>query len=171
MGAIDDILAFNATVAPPAPGLESQAPPRKRLAIVACMDARIVPERHLGIRPGDVHLVRNAGGRVAEAIRSLALSQVLLGTREVMIIHHTDCGLSRLAQGQVQERFVASGIDPEGMDFLTFTDLERSVLDDVAIYRASTLVRQDIPVRGFIFDVATSRLSEVDVGQAGEPAT
>src|SRR5690606_33080738 len=75
MTAIDDILRHNAGVEPPEPALSSTAPPRKRLAIVACMDARIVPERHLGIRPGDVHLIRNAGGRLAEAVRSLALSQ------------------------------------------------------------------------------------------------
>jgi carbonic anhydrase len=163
MSAIDDILRHNAAVEPPEPGLSSKAPPRKRLAIVACMDARIVPERHLGIRPGDVHLIRNAGGRIAEAIRSLALSQEVLGTQEVMLIHHTACGLMADSDAGVKARFEARGIDVSDVDFLTFTDLEASLAEDVATYRASPLLRQDIPLRTFVFDVATSRLREVAV--------
>lgn len=161
LSAIDDVLAFNAGVRPLDPGISSKAPPRKRLAIVACMDARIVPESHLGIRVGDAHLIRNAGGRVSEAIRSLAMSQVLLGTEEVALIHHTDCGLLSLSEDEVHKRFAAKGIETAGIDFLTFTDLRQSVLDDIAIYRSSPLLRQDVPVRGLIFDVATGRLSEV----------
>jgi carbonic anhydrase len=124
------------------------------------MDARIVPERHLGILPGDVHLIRNAGGRIAEAIRSLALSQTMLGTEEVMLVHHTDCGLLAESDAGVHEAFAAKGIDVSGVEFLTFSNLETSLSDDLAIYRASPLVRQDIPIRTFIFDVDTSRLRE-----------
>ena len=165
MSAIDDILRHNAKVERPEPGLSSKAPPRKRLAIVACMDARILPERYMGMRPGDVHLIRNAGGRIAEAIRSLALSQEVLGTQEVMLIHHTDCGLMADSDDGVRERFAAKGIDASNVDFLTFTDLEASLTEDVATYRASPLLRQDIPLRTFIFDVMTGRLREVEVAQ------
>ena len=167
MSAIDDMLHFNKGVVRLYPGIESKAPPRKRLAIVACMDARIVPATHLGIQVGDAHIIRNAGGRVAEAIRSLALSQVLLGTEEVAVIHHTDCGLMAPSDDAVRAAFLARGIDPGGLDLLTFSDLDRSLLDDIALYRSSPLLRQDIPVRGLIFDVATSRLSEVDAGALG----
>ena len=163
MSATDEMLEFNKGVVRLFPGIESNATPRKKLAIVACMDARIVPATHLGIHVGDAHIIRNAGGRVAEAVRSLALSQVLLGTEEVAIIHHTDCGVMSPGDDQVRAAFREKGLNPGDMPILTFADLEQSVRDDIALYRSLPLLRQDIPLRGLVFDVATSRLREVDI--------
>ncbi len=155
------MLRHSAGAPPPEAGSDAKAPPQKKLAIVACMDARILPGPHLGIRVGDAHIIRNAGGRLAEAVRSLALSQLLLGTEEVAIIHHTDCGLMSIDDDGVRERFSERGVDANGVAFLTFADLEESVREDLRLYRTSPLLRQDISVRGLVFDVATSRLREV----------
>jgi carbonic anhydrase len=163
MSAIDEMLQFNRGVVRLYPGVASKTPPRRRLAIVTCMDARIVPATHFGIHAGDAHIIRNGGGRIAEAIRSLALSQVLLGTEEVAIIHHTDCGLMSPGDEAVRAAFREKGVDPGAMPFLTFADLEQSVRDDIALYRATPILRQDIPVRGLVFDVATCRLREIDI--------
>lgn len=133
-----------------------------KLAVVLCMDARIDPIRALGLRYGHAHIVRNAGGRMVDALRSLAISQRLLGTSEVAVIHHTECGMQTFTDDEMRARLRnESGIDAGDMVFHSFRDLEESVRDDLSIYRASTLVRQDIPVRGFVYDVATGSLREV----------
>lgn len=158
----EHILAANARFAADfSPGVMAPEP-RFGIAILACMDARIDPIRALGLQPGDAHIIRNAGARVAEAIRSIAISQAMLGTRAVAIIHHTRCGALAPDDSAIRERMQARlGVADTGIDFLTFPDLEQSVLDDIALYRRTSIVRQDIPVRGFIYDVDTGRLREV----------
>lgn len=137
-------------------------PPARRVALVVCTDARIDPARVLGLEEGDAHVIRNAGGRVADAIRSLAISQALLGIEEVVIMHHTDCDMLTLTDDAVRDRLHKSrNTDADVIAFLPFRDLDQSVRDDIALYNASPLVRHDIPVRGFVYDVRTGRLREV----------
>jgi len=137
-------------------------PPRRQLVVVACMDARIDPARALGLEEGDAHLIRNAGGRMVEALRSLAISQQLLGTREVMVIHHTECGMLTFTDAELRAKLRDSlGADADHIAFLPFQDLESSVRADIAVYRAAAIVRQDVSVRGFIYDVRTGGLREV----------
>lgn len=137
-------------------------PPARKIALVVCMDARIDPARALGLEEGDAHVIRNAGGRIADALRSLAISQELLGTEEVAIIHHTDCGMLTFSDESLRKRLRESrGADADAVAFLPFSDVDESVRDDLAAYAASPLVRHDIPVRGFVYDVKTGRLREV----------
>jgi carbonic anhydrase len=136
--------------------------PAKGIAVVLCMDARIDPFSALGFERGDAHIIRNAGGRLAEAERSLVVSQRLLGTEAVAIIHHTECGLMRPSDAEVRE---AIGLDVEEADemaFLTFRSLEESLREDLEAYRAPPLLRQDIPVRAFVYEVETGLLREVE---------
>jgi len=137
-------------------------PPARKVAVVVCMDARIDPAKALGLEEGDAHVIRNAGGRLSESLRSLAISQTLLGTQEVVIIHHTDCGMltfsDEIIRAKLREQRKA---DADAIAFLPFKDLDQSVRDDLAAYRASALVRQDIPVRGFVYDVHSGKLREI----------
>ena len=137
-------------------------PPGRKFAVVACMDARLDPAKALGLEEGDAHVIRNAGGRTAEALRSLAISQQLLGTNAVVIVHHTDCGMltfdNPTMYGICQERL---GVDASDIDFLPFVDVEQSVRDDVEIVRSSPLIPNDVEVTGFVYDVKTGRLHEV----------
>jgi carbonic anhydrase len=137
-------------------------PPGRKFAVVACMDARLDPARALGLQEGDAHVIRNAGGRAADALRSLVISQRLLGTEEVIVLHHTDCGMltfdNATLQGICQEQL---GADASSIDFLPFDDIEQSVRDDVALIRNSPLIPNDIPVTGFVYDVKTGRIHEV----------
>jgi carbonic anhydrase len=136
-------------------------PPGKHVAIIACMDARLDPSRALGLQEGDAHVIRNAGGRAADAIRSLVISQQLLGTREIMIIHHTDCGMLTFTDEQLKNQVERNlGARPEG-PFLTFGDLDQSVLDDMEAVKSSPYLMKDVTVRGFIYDVKTGRVREV----------
>lgn len=137
-------------------------PPGRKAAVVVCMDARIDPARALGLEEGDVHVIRNAGGRVTDALRSLAISQTLLGTEEVVIVHHTDCGMLTFSDDTIRSQLRKDrGVDADAVAFLPFKDVDGSVRDDIAAYKASPLVRQDVPVRGFVYDVKTGRLREV----------
>ncbi len=148
--------AFAETFLPSPPGTP-------RLAVLLCMDARIDPVRALGLPYGHAHIIRNAGGRMADALRSLAISQRLLGTTEVAVIHHTECAMMTFTEADMHRRLRhEAGVDPGDMAFLPFRDLDESVRDDLRLYRASPLVRHDVPVRGFIYDIATGLLLEVD---------
>jgi carbonic anhydrase len=159
LSAIDALVAANLAFAAAYTFTPIKQP---RVALVLCMDARIDPVRALGIPQGEVHIIRNAGGRVADAVRSLIVSQQVIGTEEVAIVHHTDCGMARVTDDEIRatlrERFAE---DPPDIAFLSFGDLEDSVREDVALYRRTPHLRQDVPVRGFIYDVATGRLIEV----------
>jgi carbonic anhydrase len=162
MGAIDDLLAANERHAErfDKPGLP--APPARRVAVVTCMDARILTSRMLGLQEGDAHVIRNAGGRAQDALRSLVVSQRMLGTNEVMVIHHADCGMLGLANEAVREKVRADlGVDDGGLDYLGFDDVEQGVRDDVAWLRASPLIGDDVTIRGFVYDEQTGRLHEV----------
>lgn len=162
MGALDRALEANARYATAFTKGTLPLPPARKLAVVICMDARIDPAKALGLEEGDAHVIRNAGGRVVEALRSLAISQVLLGTEEVAIIHHTDCGMLTFTDEQIRRRLKEErGADADHIAFLPFSDLEESVRADLRVYRESPIVRHDIPVRGFVYDVRNGRLKEV----------
>ena len=138
-------------------------PPARKVAIVTCMDARLHPEKFLGLDVGDAHMIRNAGGRVSDdAIRSLVISQRLLGTQEIVVIHHTDCGMLTFKNEDLAAKIRDDlGVDVGAQDFLPFGDLEESVRDDVATLRQSPLIPNDIPIAGAIYDVTTGALREV----------
>ena len=138
-------------------------PPARQFAVLACMDARLHPERFLGLDIGDAHVIRNAGGRASDdAIRSLIISSRLLGTNEFLVIHHTDCGMLTFTNNDLRQKLLdETGRDASDMDFLPFSDLEQSVRDDVQRIKDSPHLSDDIPVRGFIYDVSTGRLQEV----------
>ncbi len=141
-------------------------PPARKVAVVTCMDARIIPSRALGLEEGDAHVIRNAGGLARDALRSVVISQRLLGTREVVVIHHPDCGMLTFRNEDIRRQVTAelgadAGKAAESIDFLPFPDVEQSVRDDVEFLRNSPLIPEDIPVRGFVYDVHTGRVSEV----------
>jgi len=161
MAVIDDILKANADYAADFNQASLPMPPGRKVAIVTCMDARIETGRAFGLKEGDAHVIRNAGGRVSEALRSLIISQELLGTDEVAIIHHVDCGMLTFTDQSLRDKLRSHGAIADDIAFLSFPDLDQSVRDDLAIYKSSNLVRQDIPVRGFVFDVKSGKLREV----------
>ncbi|MGH2858936.1 MAG: beta-class carbonic anhydrase [Solirubrobacteraceae bacterium] len=161
MSNIDQLVEANATYAESFDQGDLPMPPGKHVAIITCMDARVVPEKALGFKEGDVHVIRNAGGRPHDALRSLVVSQRLLGTTEVMVIHHTDCGMLSFVNQDLHAKIKQDlGVD-DSEDYLPFGDVEQSVRDDVNWLRDSPLVAGDVSVRGFVFDVKTGRLSEV----------
>ena len=141
---------------------ELPLPPAKRVAIVACMDARLNPYGLLGLREGDAHVIRNAGGVITDdEIRSLAISQRLLGTEEIMLIHHTDCGMLTFGDDefrrQVQQE---TGVKPEWAAE-AFDDLEEDVRQSIARIKASPFIPKKDTVRGFIYEVESGQLREV----------
>jgi len=138
-------------------------PPGRHVAVLTCMDARLIPARFLGLEEGDAHVIRNAGGRASEdAIRSLVISQQLLGTNTVVVIHHTDCGMLTFSNADLYAKLKQElNADADHIDFLPFKDLEQSVRDDVATIKASPLIPKSIAVSGFIYDVGSGRLLPV----------
>src|SRR3954462_2701882 len=137
-------------------------PPAKRVVVLACMDARLNPYGILGLQEGDAHVIRNAGGVVTDdEIRSIAISQRLLGTEEIILIHHTDCGMLTFTDDdfrrQIQDE---TGIKPEWAAE-AFDDLETDVRQSIARIRSSPFIPHKDNVRGFVYDVATGRLDEV----------
>jgi carbonic anhydrase len=162
MSVIDETLEANHRYAANFTKGSLALPPGRKLAVVVCMDARIDPARSLGLAEGDAHVIRNAGGRVSEALRSLAISQTLLGTQEVAVIHHSDCGMLTFTDESIRHQLREQrGADADAVAFLPFADLDQSVRDDLAAYKRSPLVRQDIHPRGFVYDVKTGQLREV----------
>jgi carbonic anhydrase len=140
-------------------------PPAKKLAVLACMDARLTVEDILGLNTGEAHIIRNAGGIVTEdAIRSLIISHHLLGTNEVILIHHTDCGMLTFAdhelKTQLEKQTGASSITPE--HFHDFEDLKADVQRQIGKIKSHPWIPDSITVRGFIFDVSTGVLNEVN---------
>jgi carbonic anhydrase len=162
MSLFDDLLAANERFASGFDKGDLPIPPAKKVAVVACMDARLHPEKALGLALGDAHVIRNAGGRTADALRSLVISERLLGTTEIVVLHHTGCGMLTFTNEQLADKIQADlGVDARGQDFLPFADLEQSVRDDVALLRDSPLIPKDIAISGAIYDVATGRVHEV----------
>lgn len=133
------------------------AQPSMQLAILTCMDARIMPEAALGIETGEAHMIRNAGGRATDdAIRSLILSHHVLGTREVFVVHHTDCGMKSVSEAALCEKLLdETGHDASHIDFHAFTDPEAALREDVERIRACPYLCGRITVTGFMYDVRT----------------
>jgi carbonic anhydrase len=137
-------------------------PPGRKLAVVACMDARLDPARVLGLEEGDAHVIRNAGGVVSDdTIRSLAISQHLLGTEEIVILHHTDCGMLTFSDEEFAERLESETGSRPGWDAQAFEDLDVDVRDSIDRIKGSPFVPRTDSVRGFIYEVETGRLREV----------
>ena len=137
-------------------------PPGRKVAVVTCMDARLDPARFLGLEEGDAHVIRNAGGRAADAIRSLVISEQLLGTNTVVVIHHTDCGMLTFSNDDLRTKVKQDlHADADSIDFLPFSDLEQSVRDDVALIKNSPFIPNSISVSGYIYDVRSGRLLPV----------
>ncbi|KDQ08515.1 hypothetical protein BOTBODRAFT_165773 [Botryobasidium botryosum FD-172 SS1] len=134
-------------------------PPSKKVAIVTCMDARIDPAAALGLPEGSAHIIRNAGGRAADALRSLIISQQLLGTREVLVVHHTDCGMLTFTDAEIRDKL--NHPDANHIAFLPFTDLERSVHEDVDYIKRSVLLVPRFKITGWIYDVKTGKVEQV----------
>ena len=187
---LDEVLAANKAYAANFGDRASlPIPPARRMAILTCMDARLDPHKFAGLAEGDAHIIRNAGGRASDdAIRSLIISYKLLGTREWFVIHHTGCGMEtftdEVMRGLLASSLKTATIDASGwhdtgegsgstagqyMNFLTFSDREQSVVDDVQRIRTHPLVPRDIPIYGYIYDVTNGLLVEVPAAtQAGK---
>jgi carbonic anhydrase len=161
-------------------------PPARRFAILTCMDARLDPAKFAGLSEGDAHVIRNAGGRASDdAIRSLVISYKLLGTREFFVIHHTNCGMefftNDVMRGLLASSLETAELTPNGfkdlgkgpgsrageyVEWLTIKDQKQAVLDDVARIRAHALVPKSIPVYGYLYDVHSGKLLEVEGARA-----
>jgi len=162
MSVIDELMANAATYRDSFDSGDLPLPPAKRIAIVACMDARLNPYGLLGLHEGDAHVIRNAGGVITDdEIRSLAISQRLLGTEEIMLIHHTDCGMLTFGDDEFRSQVQAdTGIKPEWAAE-SFGDLDEDVRQSIARIKASPFVPRKDKVRGFVYDVETGNLREV----------
>ncbi|MEV6278639.1 carbonic anhydrase [Nocardia sp. NPDC051832] len=161
MSVTDEYLANNAEYAARFSG-PLPLPPSKQLAVVACMDARLDVYRILGLQPGEAHVIRNAGGVVTDdEIRSLAISQRLLGTTEIILIHHTDCGMLTFTDDDFKRSIQdATGIKP-AWSAEAFPDLDEDVRQSIRRIEASPFITATTSLRGFVFDVATGKLDEV----------
>ena len=162
MSVIDELVRNADSYSEAFAGGELPAPPAKRVAVVACMDARLNPYALLGLHEGDAHVIRNAGGVITDdEIRSLAISQRLLGTEAIMLIHHTDCGMLTFSDDdfrrQVQHE---TGVKPEWAAE-AFDDLDEDVRQSIARIKTSPFIPQKDQVRGFVYDVKSGRLREV----------
>lgn len=136
--------------------------PSKRVAVLACMDTRLIPSRILGLNEGEAHILRNAGGVVTDdAIRSLSLSQNVLGTEEIIILHHTECGMLNFTDEEYADRMEAETGERPTWSAHAFSDLEQSVRDSIARVRESPFIPKKDSIRGVIFDVKTGELREV----------
>ncbi|KIM40759.1 hypothetical protein M413DRAFT_446145 [Hebeloma cylindrosporum] len=143
-------------------------PPARHLTVVTCMDARIEPASQLGINLGDAHVIRNAGGSTKEALRSIVISQRLLGTREVAVFHHTGCGMLTFTNEHLRDKVkseapgnevVAKAVD--SIDFLPFPQLEESVKADVKFLKENPLLLEGTTVTGWTYDVTTGKIKQV----------
>jgi carbonic anhydrase len=162
MSTTDDLLRNNEAYAASFDKGDLPIPPARRTAVIACMDARLDVHAILGLAIGDAHVIRNAGGVVTDdAIRSLAISQRLLGTEEIVLIHHTDCGMLTFSDDQFREQVQAdTGIKPPWSPE-SFTDLDADVRSSIGRIRTSPYVPHRDAVRGFVYDVHTGKLREV----------
>lgn len=163
MSQFDTFLKNNKEFANHFPNGHIQTPPRKKVAIVSCMDARIHIAQIFGLANGDAHIIRNAGGRVTEdVIRSLIISEQLLETEEIIVLHHTDCGLHKKTQQELVDQFVLDlGDSVRELDFLPFQNLETSVTEDVLRLKNSPLIPENILISGGIYDVDTGEVFDV----------
>ena len=137
--------------------------PKTKVAIVTCMDSRLHVAPALGLALGDAHILRNAGGRVTEdMIRSLVISQQQMGTREIVVLHHTDCGAQTFNNEDFQEHLKCElGVDVSGQDFLPFQDVDESVREDMKLLRECPLIPEDVIISGAVYDVDTGSMREI----------
>jgi carbonic anhydrase len=162
MSNTDDLVANNEAYAASFDKGDLPLPPAKKVAVIACMDARLNVHDLLGLSPGDAHIIRNAGGAVTDdAIRSLAISQRLLGTEEIVLVHHTDCGMLTFTDDDFKKAIEQdTGIRP-GWAAEAFPDLDADVRQSIARIKASPFVPRKDAVRGFVYDVHSGALREV----------
>ena len=162
MSATDELLRNSEAYAASFDKGDLALPPAKKVAVVACMDARVNPFGILGLQEGDAHVIRNAGGVVTDdEIRSLAISQRLLGTEEIILIHHTDCGMLTFTDDEFKRSVQDDvGIKPEWAAE-AFSDLDEDVRQSIARIKASPFIPRKDSVRGFVYEVETGRLREV----------
>ena len=162
MGDVQEFLQANQRYADNFTKGDLPLPPARKVAVLACMDARLDPARILGLEEGDAHVIRNAGGRAADALRSLVISEQLLGTDTIVIIHHTNCGMLTFTDEVIHNKLKQElHADADHIAFLPFKDLEQSVRDDIAFLRSTPLIPDSIEIKGFIYDVATGKLIPV----------
>jgi carbonic anhydrase len=162
MSTTDDLIANNESYASSFDKGDLPVPPAKKVAVIACMDARLNVYAMLGLEEGDAHVIRNAGGVVTDdEIRSLAISQRLLGTEEIILIHHTGCGMLTFTDDDFRNSIEQdTGIKP-GWAAEAFTDLDGDVRQSIARIKASPFIPNKDSVRGFVYEVETGRLREV----------
>ncbi len=168
MSVIDEVLGANREYADSFKLGNLAMPPSRKLAIVACMDARLTIEPMLGLKTGEAHIIRNAGGIVTEdALRSLIISHYLLATQEFMIVNHTDCGMLTFKDQDLHQKLRsqtgAVAVAPSA--FLAFPDVEENVRTQMLKLRSHPWVPREIAVRGFVYDVHSGKLSEVSAGR------
>ena len=164
MSTTDEILKANETYAENFTGGELPLPPARKLAVVACMDARLIVSQILGLKAGDAHIIRDAGGIVTEdALRSLIISHQLLGTQEFIIINHTDCGMLTFKDEELRAKLQkqTGTATVARVAFHAFSNLEENVRQQIQKVRSHPWVPKQVSVRGFIYDVKTGRLKEV----------
>ena len=162
MTVTDDLLANNEIYAKQFDKGDLPLPPARKVAVLACMDARLDPARALGLEEGDAHVIRNAGGVASDdAIRSLVISQRLLGTEEIILIHHTDCGMLTFSDDGVKDAILAdTGLRPS-FALEAFADADADVVQSIARIKASPFIPTTDSVRGFVYEVETGVLREV----------
>lgn len=164
MSVADELLKANQEFARNFKLGELSVRPKRRVAVLACMDSRILFEHCLGLKPGDAHMIRNAGGIATEdALRSLIVSHHLLDTQEFIIINHTDCGLLKIREYELRQQLTekTGAIASEPAQFYGFDDLEENLRRQVERVKSHPWIPKEIPVRGFVYDVKTGRLQEV----------
>jgi carbonic anhydrase len=156
--ATDELLARNRAYAERHPGADIPAPPALKTAVVTCMDCRIDVYSVLGLEPGEAHVIRNAGGRARDALRSLVVSQRKLGTREVVLITHTSCGMASFDSGEFQDEL---GEQAREIDFDTFRSPEQAAADDADYLAQHALILPGTTISSFVYDVSTGALEPV----------
>jgi carbonic anhydrase len=167
MSVSDDLVRNNESYAGSFKKGDLPLPPAKHVAVVACMDARLDVHKILGLQEGDAHVIRNAGGAVTDdVIRSLAISQRLLGTKEIILIHHSDCGMLTFKDDDLKKKIESEvGIRP-AFALEAFSDLDDDVRQSIARIKASPFVPNKSSIRGFVYDVRTGKLNEVGAAVA-----
>jgi len=163
MAVIDEILSANGRYASGFAKGALPMPPARRFAIVTCMDARLDPAKYAGLEEGDAHVIRNAGGVVSDdALRSLVISHWLLGTKEAIVVGHTDCGMLTFTDEALRQKLAdEAGADAGDVDFLPFPNVGERVRESVRAIRESPLLPDSFGARGFVYDVGSGRLNEV----------
>jgi len=162
MSVTDELLRNNETYVATFDKGSLGMPPAKPVVVLACMDARLHPTKALGLNEGDAHVIRNAGGVVTDdAIRSLTISQRLLGTKEIILIHHTDCGMLTFKDDDVKDQIEADTKIRPSFALEAFADLDADVRQSIARIKASPFVPHKDSIRGFVYEVESGRLREV----------